>query len=131
MRWTSWLFAAALGATPSTMALCDPVPAGAVGQNIEAVGYSELNGYPGFKMSIVQSGERWYLYVGHFWHRGWSIVDVTNPADPKVLKFIEGPGNTSTGQIDIGERTMITALSRKAVAWGGDTAVRAGGMVHS
>ena len=69
-------------------ALADPVPAGASGQNIEAIGYSELGGRPGFKMSIVQSQGRWYLYVGHFWHRGWSIVDVTDPKDPKLVKFV-------------------------------------------
>jgi hypothetical protein len=107
-------------------ALADPVPAGAAGHNIEAVGYSELGGRPGFKMSIVQSQGRWYLYVGHFWHRGWSIVDVTDPKDPKLIKFVQGPSNTSTGQIDIGGNTMITALSRKRVDWGGDDKQPAG-----
>ena len=36
-------------------------------------------------------------------HRGWSILDVTDPADPRVLKFIEGPENTGTWQVDIGD----------------------------
>ena len=40
----------------------EPIPPGAVGQNIEAVGYSNLNDKPGFKMSIQKVGERWYLY---------------------------------------------------------------------
>jgi len=31
-------------------------------------------------------GNRWYLYTGHLWHYGWSIVDVTDPKDPKFVK---------------------------------------------
>ena len=51
------------------------------GQNVEAVGYSNLNDRPGFKMSIQKAGERWYLYVGMLWNEGWQIVDVTDPKD--------------------------------------------------
>jgi hypothetical protein len=36
------------------------------------------------------------------------------------VKFIPGPANTSTGQVDIGGNIMITGLERKAVDWGGD-----------
>src|SRR5450756_663744 len=50
----------------------------AVGPNIEAVGYSNLNDKPGFKMSIQKVGERWYLYIGMLWNEGWQIVDVTD-----------------------------------------------------
>ena len=39
---------------------------------------------------------------------------------------MQGPSNTSTGQIDIGGNTMITALSRKRVDWGGDDKLPAG-----
>ena len=59
-------------------ARADPIPPGAVGQNIEAVGYSNLNDKPGFKMSIQKVGERWYLYIGMLWNEGWQIVDVTD-----------------------------------------------------
>src|SRR5262249_36165923 len=68
-----------------TAALCaaraDPVPPGGVGQNVEVIGYSNLDDRPGFKMSIVESNGRWYLYMGHLWHFGWSIVDVTDPVN--------------------------------------------------
>ena len=51
-------------------ASADPIPPGGVGQNVEAVGYSDLNGKPGFKMSIQKVGERWYLYHRHALERG-------------------------------------------------------------
>lgn len=44
-------------------ASADAIPRGAAAKDIKAVGYSDLQGRPGFKMSIRQSGERWYLYM--------------------------------------------------------------------
>ena len=96
----------------------DPIPSGGVGQNVSVVGYSNLEDRPGFKMSIVESNGRWYLYMGHLWHFGWSIVDVTDPSNPKVVKFIPGPSNTWTIQMEISGNTMITALEQIAEGWG-------------
>jgi hypothetical protein len=100
----------------------DPIPSGGVGQNVSVVGYSNLDDRPGFKMSIVESNGRWYLYMGHLWHFGWSIVDVTDPSSPKVVKFIPGPSNTWTIQMEISGNSMITALEQIADGWGGDPA---------
>lgn len=53
------------------------LPAGSTAQNIEAVGYTGLDGKPAFKISIKEHRGRWYLFAGHFWHRGWSVIDVS------------------------------------------------------
>jgi hypothetical protein len=110
------LFCGAIG----TPALADPVPPGAVGSNVEAVGYSNLNDKPGFKMSIQEVGGRWYLYVGQLWDPGWQILDVTDPKDPKVIKEIPGPDNTATDQMEIADGKMITALAKISPGWGGE-----------
>ena len=107
-----------LSVVPGTQTRADPIPPGAVGQNIEAVGYSNLNDKPGFKMSIQKVGERWYLYLGMLWNEGWQIVDVTDPADPKVVKEIQGPDNTATDQMEIADGKMITALAKISPGWG-------------
>ncbi len=101
-------------------ASADSIPGGAASQNIQAVGYSDLQGRPGFKMSIRQVGERWYLYMGHLWNNGWSIVDVTDPTKPEVVKFVPGPENTWTIQMEISGDRMITALEKIGDGWGGD-----------
>jgi hypothetical protein len=98
-----------LGATP--FALQQGLPPGSFGQNVEVVGYTDLNGKPGFKLAIREVNGKWYLYTGAFWHRGWSIVDVTNPAKPVVAKFIDGPDNTSTVQMDWAGKYIETPLS--------------------
>src|SRR5687768_13435827 len=53
-----------------------------VAHNVWAVGYSDLDGRPAFKMAIREHRGRWYLYTGHFWHSGWSLIDVTDPSAP-------------------------------------------------
>jgi hypothetical protein len=72
-----------------------------IAQNVRIVGYSNLNDKPGFKISIREHQGRWYLYMGHFWQPGWSIVDVTDPAKPEVVKFIAGQKNTATLQMEL------------------------------
>lgn len=109
----------ALGAQPAPSRTA--APPGAYAHNVEAVGYSDLDHRPAFKMAIREVKGRWYLYTGHFWDRGWSIVDVTDPARPEVVKFVAYPGdNTWTLQMDLSGDTMITALEKPFVIFGGD-----------
>jgi len=99
----------------------DPIPKGWQANNMKAIGYSGLDGRGGaFKMAIRQVAGRWYLYMGHEWHRGWSILDVTDPTNPKYVKFVEGPDNTNTIQMEFHDNIMVTALQRKQPNWGGD-----------
>jgi len=103
--------------------LADAIPRGWDSFNTRPIAYSDLNGRRGgFKMAIKQVGGRWYLYMGHLWDYGWSILDVTDPRSPKVLKFIPGPPNTWTIQMTLHENLMITALQKQPPDWGGDAA---------
>jgi len=104
----------------SLAAAADPIPAGFRGENVEVVGYTDATGASPFKLSIQRVGDKWYLYTSNFFHRGWSIFDVTDPANPEMVKFIEGPDNTATWQVDIADGIMITALDELSRGWGGD-----------
>ncbi len=112
------VLAAGLASAPGAYA--DPIPRGWTARNMRVVGYSEVNGRPPFKMAIQERNGRWYLYMGHLWNRGWTIMDVTAPSRPRVLSLIPGPANTWTIQMDVEEGKMITALERIAPGWGGD-----------
>jgi len=101
-------------------AFTDKPPGPWTARNMRVVGYSEVNRRPPFKLAIHQVDGRWLLYMGHLWDRGWTIMDVTNPRDPKVVTFIPGPANTWTIQMDVEEGKMITALERIPPGWGGD-----------
>ena len=85
----------------------DPIPPGWAARNMEPVGYSAMGDRLGaFKMAIRKVNGRWYLYTGHLWHYGWSIVDVTDPKDPKLVKFID----FSPPFLSAGAQSVHTAL---------------------
>ena len=73
--------------------------------NMVRIGHADLQGRPAYEPTAIQQGNRFILYVGHhqgnFFNSmtqttepdGTSIVDVTNPANPKQLFHIPGvPG---------------------------------------
>lgn len=99
--------------------MAQQIPQGFFARNIEPVGYHDLNGRPAFKLAMQEINGHWYLYVAHLWHRGWSVLDVTDPAAPEFRTFVAGPENTWTIQIQVAEGKMITALERIAPGWGG------------
>ena len=97
-----------------------PPPGPSWSHRVQVVGYSDLGERPAFKLAMQEVGGRFYLYAGHLWHRGWTVVDVTDPAAPSMLKFVEGPANTWTIQVQVAGGRMITALEQIAPGWGGD-----------
>jgi hypothetical protein len=102
-------------------AYADSIPPGWEARQMEPVGYTEVGGRKGaFKMAIKKANGRWYMYLSHLWHYGWSIVDVTDPRDPKVVKFISGASNTWNIQVTLHDNLMLTALQKSVPAWGGD-----------
>ena len=94
------------------------IPQGYIAKNIQPISYVDME--PVFKVGIQEVGGRWYLYTSHLWYSGWSIVDVTDPRAPKLVKTIEGPPNTWTIQIDVEDGKMMTPLEQKTKMWYGD-----------
>ena len=107
--------ALALAITLSGATLADPIPPGGQGQNVKVVGFSGLGGHYGaFKMALRHVNGHWYIYMGHSFDQGWSILDVTNPTNPRYVKFI--PYKTSdktiiTSQVTLHDNLMITSLN--------------------
>jgi hypothetical protein len=86
---------------------------GAFSKNIEFVGYHDLGKKPGFQMAMQKVNGRYYIYTASFRHLGWNIVDVTDPANPKTVKWLPGPSaSPSQGcpKIQIADGIMVTAL---------------------
>ena len=98
--------------------MAQPIPQGYFAHNTEVLGYHDLNGKPAFKLAMQEMNDRWYLYLAHLWHQGWSIFDVTDPTAPQFVAFLPGPENTWTIQIQVADGKMITALERIAPGWG-------------
>ena len=70
--------------------------------NMELVGYHDLQGRSAYQPLVHKQGDRWIAYIGHHGdevanpltgqreHNGTSILDVTNPKQPKYLAHIPG-----------------------------------------
>lgn len=87
-------------------------------KHVSLAGYHDLAGKPGFKLAIQEVEGRWLLYLAHLFHSGWSILDVTDPASPDLVRFQPGPENTTTKQIQVADGRMITALERPKADYG-------------
>jgi len=121
LKRTTYLGAATfLSAVLAAPLAADPIPPGTRGENVEAVGYTDAAGASPFKMSLLRDGDNWYMYTSNLFHRGWALFDVTDPTDPTMVKFINGPANTATWQIDIADELMVTSLDSLSRGWGGD-----------
>jgi hypothetical protein len=89
-------------------------------ERVDIVAYHDLQERPAFKLALQEAGGRWYLYLAHFWHSGWTVLEVTDPAAPRFVRFLEGPSNTFCGQIQVAEGRMLTALEKFIPGWGDD-----------
>jgi len=77
-------------------------------ENMRLVGYSDLQGRSAYQPVIQQQGDRWIAYIGHHagLHEnpltgqeegnGTSIVDVTDPANPRYLIHVPGGAEGSS-----------------------------------
>lgn len=99
----------------------DAIPTGWEASNMQPLGYTALGGRGGAeKLAIKQVNGRWYLYAGQLWDPGLSIVDVTDPTNPTLLKYIPGAANTWDFNLDLHDNLLITALQRPGPGWGLD-----------
>ncbi len=110
------LLSAASAATPLALATSvnaqtsgyDPYQEDA--QNMQLVGYNDLQGRSAYQPTVQQQGDRWIAYIGHHngsaenplagreESNGTSIVDVTDPANPRYIHHIPGTDGDGDGE---------------------------------
>lgn len=72
-----------------------------VAVNMKIIGHTPMGGrLDGQQLQFQTVGTHHYLYVGHPWSGGISVLDVTSPKDPAVAAFIPTP-NVHTWHIKI------------------------------
>src|SRR5205814_1107174 len=83
--------------------------------DMSLVGYHDLQGRTAYQPLVRKHGDRWIAYVGHHGdelmnpltgkaeHNGTSILDVTDPKQPKYLSHIPG----ETGLAEAGGAQMV------------------------
>jgi hypothetical protein len=66
-----------------------PVPTHA--RNLRLIGYSDQGGRADGNQLMVHRG---YAYVGHMYSQGFSVLDVRDPKNPRMVSFIPAPTHT-------------------------------------
>jgi hypothetical protein len=87
-------------------------------KNVTAIGYTDCDRKPAFKLALHRDGDRWFLYTGLFWHSGFSIIEVTDPENPRFVKTVEGPANTWTLQVQVADGLLVTSQEKIMEGWG-------------
>jgi hypothetical protein len=60
-------------------------------RNMRIVGHSDQGGRPDGVQVMVHRG---YAYIGHMFSKGFSIIDVRDPANPRSAHYVPAPPNT-------------------------------------
>jgi hypothetical protein len=60
-------------------------------RNMRIVGHTDQGGRPDGVQIMVHRG---YAYVGHMFSKGFSIIDVRDPARPRAVNYLAAPPNT-------------------------------------
>lgn len=65
------------------------------------VAHISLSGYPASQMALHENGDKRYLYIGANSNDGLTVVDVTNPEKPNLIKRLAWPNQASTGRLQM------------------------------
>ena len=60
-------------------------------KNMKLIGHSDQGGRPDGVQVMVNKG---YAFVGHMFSKGFSVIDVGDPRNPKPVKYMPAPANT-------------------------------------
>ncbi len=60
-------------------------------KNMKLIGHSDQGGRPDGVQLMVNKG---FAITGHMFSKGFSVIDVRDPRDPKPVNYIEAPKNT-------------------------------------
>ncbi len=70
------------------------------GQPATVVAHLALSGATS-QMDLNENGGKQYLYIGANSNEGLTVVDITNPDQPSVIKRVAWPNEASTGRLQI------------------------------
>jgi hypothetical protein len=82
-------------------------------KNMKLIGYSDQGGRPDGVQLMVNKG---YAITGHMFSRGFSVIDVRDPRNPKPVNYIQAPENTWNIHLQSHEDLLLVINARDMFA---------------
>jgi len=89
------------------------LPTPTYAHNMRLIGHSDQGGRSDGQQVIVHRG---YAYIGHVCSRGFSVVDVRDPAKPRTVNYIENPPNTWSLHLQVHDDLLLLVHARDMFA---------------
>jgi hypothetical protein len=82
-------------------------------RNMKLIGYSDQGGREDGVQVMVNKG---HAFVGHMFSKGFSVIDVRDPRNPKPVKYVPAPHNTWTIHLQTYEDLLLVINARDMFA---------------
>lgn len=82
-------------------------------RNMRVVGYSDQGGRPDGVQVMVHRG---YAYVGHMFSKGFSVIDVRDPKNPRPALYVAAPPNTWNIHLQIHDDLLLVINAKDMFA---------------
>lgn len=82
-------------------------------KNMKLIGYSDQGGREDGVQVMVNKG---HAFVGHMFSKGFSVIDVRDPRNPKPVKYVAAPHNTWTIHLQTYEDLLLAINARDMFA---------------
>ncbi len=82
-------------------------------RNMKLIGHSDQGGRPDGVQLMVNKG---YVFTGHMFSKGFSVIDVRDPRQPKPVAYIAAPPNTWNIHLQTHEDLLLVVNARDMFA---------------
>lgn len=90
-----------------------PVPAEGIGRRIRHLGFTDLGGKPD---SVQIMPNRGHLFVGHMFTDGVTVIDASNPRQPRPVHYFKTADNTRTHHMQVANDLLLLGEGANIVA---------------
>jgi hypothetical protein len=77
------------------------------------IGHSDQAGRSDGQQIMVRNG---YAYIGHVCSKGFSVIDVRDPRDPKAVAYVQNPPNTWSLHLQVHDDLLLLVHGRDMFA---------------
>ena len=82
-------------------------------RNMRIVGHTDQGGRPDGVQVMVHRG---FAFVGHMFSKGFSVIDVRDPKNPRAANYIAAPANTWNIHLQVHDNLLLVIHAKDMFA---------------